>query len=313
MQASVLDLAFERIRTGDHDDGHVLALAIEGGGMRGAVSAGMGVVLEAAGLIPAFDRIYGTSAGALNGAALAANQAAMSATHYEDACLRKVISPLRALRRRPIIDFDLMFGDVIGIHKPLSWHTFTRGPEFRAIATSMEAGELRVLSEFTDLDDLMLAVRASASVPFMCGALPGFRGEQLADGGLIEPVPYLTALREGATDVLVLRTRSADYRKRPQSEMAERILMHVDEPVRTLLREQTGLYNRQAEELEAGLPNIEQVAVPSGTRLIRRFDGDARRVMEALWHGANAMARALHPIGVMRPAPAPGSTGMAVN
>ena len=42
--------------------------AVEGRGLRGSVSAGMCVALEAAGLIPAFDRIYGCSAGALNGA-----------------------------------------------------------------------------------------------------------------------------------------------------------------------------------------------------------------------------------------------------
>ena len=49
--------------------------------MRGAVSAGMCVVLEAAGLVGAFDCIYGVSAGALNGSATAAGQAALSATH----------------------------------------------------------------------------------------------------------------------------------------------------------------------------------------------------------------------------------------
>ena len=56
--------------------------------MRGAVSAGMCVVLEAAGAVPAFDRIYGVSAGALNGWATAVGQAALGATHYQDAVQR---------------------------------------------------------------------------------------------------------------------------------------------------------------------------------------------------------------------------------
>src|SRR5687767_5231865 len=80
---------------GHHGDGHVVALAVEGGGMRGAVSSGMCVLLEAAGLTPAFDRVYGVSAGALNGWATAAGQAALSATHYEDAATRGVINPMR--------------------------------------------------------------------------------------------------------------------------------------------------------------------------------------------------------------------------
>jgi hypothetical protein len=89
--------------------------------------------------------------------------------HYQDAALGRVIYPLRALRRRPIIDFDLMFGEVIARRKPLSWEAFSAGPDFSALAMSLETGSLAVLHSFTDLDELMLAVRASASVPFMCG------------------------------------------------------------------------------------------------------------------------------------------------
>src|SRR5512142_1064041 len=62
----VLRIVLDRVRSGSRrggrSDPHWVCLAIEGGGMRGAVSAGMCVVLEAAGLVPAFDRIYGVSA-----------------------------------------------------------------------------------------------------------------------------------------------------------------------------------------------------------------------------------------------------------
>ena len=55
----VLRLVLERARAGSRPgrrtDGQVVCLAIEGGGMRGAVSAGMCVVLEAAGLTCAFE------------------------------------------------------------------------------------------------------------------------------------------------------------------------------------------------------------------------------------------------------------------
>ena len=61
----------ERLRRraldGGRDDGARLALAIEGGGMRGAVSAGMAIAIDELGLTDAFDAVYGASAGALNG------------------------------------------------------------------------------------------------------------------------------------------------------------------------------------------------------------------------------------------------------
>jgi len=44
------------------------SLAIEGGGMRGTVTAGMALALHELGLVPAFDAVYGSSAGAISGA-----------------------------------------------------------------------------------------------------------------------------------------------------------------------------------------------------------------------------------------------------
>ena len=89
--------------------------------------------------------------------------------------------------------------------------------------------------------------------------------------------------------------------------------MRTAEPVRTLLREQAGRYNRQAGELQAGNPHISQVAVPEGTRPIRRFERDSGRVVEALRLRAAAMAAAVlsEPIElcwqpVAYPAPAAG-------
>jgi predicted acylesterase/phospholipase RssA len=55
---------------GARDDGHRVALVLEGGGMRGVVSAGMVAALERLGMRDAFDLIVGSSAGAINGMAL---------------------------------------------------------------------------------------------------------------------------------------------------------------------------------------------------------------------------------------------------
>ena len=50
-------------RPGARDDGLRVALAIEGGGMRGTISAGMALALHELGLVGAFDAVYGASAG----------------------------------------------------------------------------------------------------------------------------------------------------------------------------------------------------------------------------------------------------------
>ena len=53
---------------GDRNDPYQLALCLEGGGMRGAVSAGMAAAIASLGLTNCFDSVYGSSAGSVIGA-----------------------------------------------------------------------------------------------------------------------------------------------------------------------------------------------------------------------------------------------------
>lgn len=265
--------------------------------MRGAVSAGMCVMLEAMGLVSAFDRIYGVSAGALNACATAAGQAALAATHYEDAATRGVINRMRPLTRRPVIDFELLFSEVIDARKPLSSEGLAAGPEFRALATSLETMSLRVLAGFSNMTEAIDAIRASAALPGLGGPAPSFRGERMTDGGLIEPIPFQTALAEGATHVLVLRSRPASYRKGPLVGVAEVLALRDNPRIAELLRERQGTYNQVAALLEQGAAcgesHVAQIAVPDDTRVIGRLETNGDRIVSAVRQGAKAMASAL--------------------
>jgi predicted patatin/cPLA2 family phospholipase len=284
---------------GQRSDGHVVALAIEGGGMRGVVSAGMSAVLEEAGLVAAFDRIYGCSAGAITGCFTAAGQAVLWATTFEDAASREFIDPARVLRRRPVLDLGFLFGTVIAERKPPSPSGLTRGPELRVLAVSTQDPSLRVLSGFSDTTELLAAVRVSCAIPVIGGAPPTYRGESLIDGGLLEPIPFASALREGATHILVLRSRDAEHRVRERSRFAELAVSRVHPELRPLMATAGARYNRQAEALQAlaerrAGPAVTQVAVPADSRLVRRLSTDRGRIAESLRLGATAMASALY-------------------
>src|SRR6201997_5515852 len=73
----------EGSRPGARTDGRRVALVIEGGGMRGVVSAGMTAAIEQLGLGAACDEVRGSSAGAFNAAFLLAGQAAYLTTLYQ--------------------------------------------------------------------------------------------------------------------------------------------------------------------------------------------------------------------------------------
>jgi predicted patatin/cPLA2 family phospholipase len=300
----VLALLLERARAGSvpgrRTDPHVVCLAVEGGGMRGAVPAGMCLVLEEAGLIPSFDRIYGCSSGALTGCFTAAGQAAQWVTSFEDAACRAFIDPLRALRRRPVLDLGFLFDTVIGRHRPLAADSLARGPELRALAVSPRDAALRVLAGFDDATDALAAVRASCTIPLLAGAPPRYRGEPLVDGGLLEPIPYRTALREGATHLLVLRSRPAGFRTRTRIRATELAVAQAHPELAPLLRTCHARYNQHAAELEAldgtwgARGAVSQITAPPGARLVGRLSIDAGRIADSLRLGAESMASALH-------------------
>src|SRR5436853_7761187 len=90
---------------GTRDDRARLALVIEGGGMRGVVSSAMAAAIEARGLTPCFDLVVGTSAGALNGAALLAGVAqACTSAYHSSFATRRFINPYRLVIGRAAVD-----------------------------------------------------------------------------------------------------------------------------------------------------------------------------------------------------------------
>src|SRR3954452_3645616 len=110
----VLELLAARARGGARDDGATLALVIEGGGMRGVVSSAMAAAVEERGLTTCFDLVVGTSAGALNGAALLAGVAdACTAAYHSAFTTRRFINPYRLVVGRAAVDvaWTLRFSD----------------------------------------------------------------------------------------------------------------------------------------------------------------------------------------------------------
>jgi hypothetical protein len=96
--------------SGSVDDDSHLALVIEGGGMRGAVSAGMAAALSTLDLLDAFDSIHGSSAGAIVGAYLVSRQ--LCTDVYTD--IMPAAGPRFASRRRGMVNFGVdWLGDLI--------------------------------------------------------------------------------------------------------------------------------------------------------------------------------------------------------
>lgn len=205
---SVQEILAERRRTGSTDDGATVALIIEGGGMRGIVSAAMAAVIEQEGLLPAFDMIVGTSAGAVNAAALAVGAAGRMAESYAEVFASPEFVDVRRIARgRPVIDGARIVSHVdklfdVGAVAGGAW-----AGRLAMVATDVDTGRAEALSDFTDRADLVTSIHASGLLPLLAGAPVVLRGRRWLDGGIVQAVPVATAAARGATHAVVLATR----------------------------------------------------------------------------------------------------------
>jgi predicted patatin/cPLA2 family phospholipase len=204
-----------------------VALAIEGGGMRGAVTGGMVLALHELGLHRAFDAVYGASAGALNGMWLVSGRVPEGiATWTEAALVHRLIKKRRALVGRPVVDVRTLVEERYEQLAPGLFADVLAAPaELHPLATDVESGTAADLHpEIRDAPTLRLALRASSALPLLAGPPVALGGRRLLDAGLSAAIPFRAALADGATHVLVLRSRREGERAQAPSPRAIRIV-----------------------------------------------------------------------------------------
>jgi predicted patatin/cPLA2 family phospholipase len=195
-----------------YGDGASVALCVEGGAMRGVISAGMVSALEALGLTHAFDAVYGSSAGSLNAAYFLAGQAALGTTiYYEDINNRQFIDLRRLLLNRSVLNLDFLINDVVARRKRLDVaKVMASDTPLSVLATHVASATAERLRHFADERELVAAMRASATMPIVAGEPSVFRGAQYFDASLTEPIPVPTAEADGHSHILVLLTRPGE-------------------------------------------------------------------------------------------------------
>ena len=276
-------------------------LLVEGGSSRGAYSSGMTVAIEQLGLLPMFDAVYGSSAGALNAAWLLCGRAE-STMHawWDPTIMRTTIKPMRALRRQPILDTRFLVHTVYDGIMPMGFQEILDSTvEFHPIATDAHTGLAVDLHEqIRDKSSLQAALRASTAMPLLAGEPIEIDGRQFVDAGVSEAVPVRTALAQKATHIVALRTRRIDETVSAPSR-GERLLLsrwfarRAPGAGETWLRRE-GI-RAQEEQLLATHPATLQIRPPIGSARIGRTERRSDLLRAAVDIGRQA---ALHELAV---------------
>ena len=190
-------------------------LVLEGGGMRGIYTAGvldafMEHEIE-------FDGVIGVSAGAIHGCSFVSKQKGRSIRYY-----KKYVNDPRYMSLRSLIKT----GDYVGadfcyheIPEKLDVYDFEAfnqsKTKFFGVVTEVQTGEAEYF-QFKDMKADIDMLRASASLPLVSG-LVEFRGKKYLDGGCSDSIPVERFREMGYEKNVVVLTREAGYKKKPQS------------------------------------------------------------------------------------------------
>jgi NTE family protein len=192
------------------------AIVLGGGGVFGATQVGMLRALLESGIRPGL--VVGTSVGAINGAAMAAepsiagveNLAGLWASLAEAGMFTEnVLARASTLARyRTHVYSPAPLRKLLNAHLPATFADLAIG--FQCVAASIE----RAGAHWFSTGSLTEAVMASAAVP---GMLPPvvIDGEHFLDGGLVHSIPVGRALSLGAREVYVLHVGRIEQPLKP--------------------------------------------------------------------------------------------------
>lgn len=289
---------------GQREDGRRVALVIEGGGMRGVVSAGMTAALEQLGFTNAFDEVHGASAGAFNAAFLIAGQASYLTGLYQHGFGNPTfVSVRRVLRGQSLFNMDYVVNEVWRMQRPLRTERILEsGIALHCTATDVETAQIVDLTDLRDDTEIRTAMLASARLPWLSGAPVPFRGRLLFDATLAESVP-VSVPRQTATDMLVLQTRPHGMAHTPLSSsvanLTDRYLVKFNPALVELRRTRSARYDaligelsRQARDPDAR-PRVGVIRPPAGSPMIGQMENRASAMAAAAGHGFRAAWMAL--------------------
>jgi NTE family protein len=277
------------------DDRPTTALVLAGGGIRGAVQIGMLQVLAEHDFVP--DRIYGSSVGAINGAAFAGDPTREGVERMTETWLSltrdavypqgRLHGPWMYFQQRDSVSANSGLRKIVedGI-------TYERLEDavvpVEVVATSLTDGR----EHWFTYGPVPEAVLASAAIPAIFPPVE-IDGDRYIDGGVVDNVPIRRAIESGATRIVVLLCTPPVYAPAPTKRPVEAIL-------NALLISINARFARDLSQLPPGI----EVVVCSGTEFGPREFDDFSSTEALIAQGRAEASEVVRRYGIGSPGPA---------
>lgn len=266
-------------------------LVLEGGGMRGVFTCGVLDSFMDRGI--RFPYTIGVSAGACNGLSYMSGQRGRAKYSNIDLLEKYQYIGLKyLLKKRNIMDFDLLFQEFPEHILPYDYESYFSSPErYEMVTTNCVTGEANYFEEKQDKKRVIDIVRASSSLPFVC-PIAYVDDVPMLDGGIVDSIPLMRAWNEGFTHNVVVLTRNRGYRKEAKDIHIPSFFYRKYPKMREALSCRCRMYNEQLEMVER-MEEAGEITVirPQKPVMVDRIERDIQKLTDLYEEGYACAAK----------------------
>lgn len=294
-----------------------LALAVEGGGIRCAVTAGEICALASSGIDPLiFDAHFGSSGGSYVAAYYLSGRINAGTTMFYEQNNGGEFIDLKQLilRRRPVLKLDHVLDTVMDNRIPIDFNKIIQAERLYVLATKLPSLTRHIFKPATSVNELKSHLRAGATIPAVAGNPVEIDGEEYIDAAITEPMPYQAAIDMGYDAVLLLSSRPNNaielakrdfFRKMSHLIIAKRI-KSINPGILDLMRERVESDAIRLTELKektdrpTGAPFVYSVHPSSEYAIVKQMEKKPDRIIAGTKSGYLALKQAFgvpEPIG----------------
>ena len=270
-------------------------LILEGGGMRGAFTAGVLDSFLKKGI--RFDSVYGVSAGASNGTSYISEQFERNRKIFIDGVkTHNYFSIKNVFTQRNLLDVKLLFDTYPNSLIPLDYKTFSESPsKFYTVLTDCLSGKPVYIERSSVSPEvfLMKVLAGSNSLPLLSPAVY-LDGRPHLDGGLSDSIPLKRAIEDGCSRNVVILTRERGYRKTASglNGIIRRVYRKWPEMVSSFENRHIN-YNEAVDFCESRENEGSAILIrPETTMDVSRTERDVTKLEKLYLHGFEAGERA---------------------
>lgn len=204
-----------------------VGLVLEGGGMRGAFTAGVLDYFLDKNL--SFHTCIGVSAGACHACSFLSKQRRRGFETNTDYLEDETYCSFKNLMKTgDLFGVDMCYRKIPEELNPYDYQAFSENPtEFYVVVTNCKTGEAEY-KKITDMHRGIHYVRASSSLPLLSRTV-WIKNTPYLDGGIADSIPVKQSQKLGNHKQVVVLTRQRGYRKEPNKAMPAAYLRYQRE------------------------------------------------------------------------------------